>query len=323
MARLQVIKGGETLGMGLADYVWISEDGLLGFKKKTILIGKNAKGEPIPMVQRWTLANCECKSYCEDLDKNCQSRKTYILSPCFFLPDPIRPQPNYIVLCEFRDLEDKCLATNYRSHLRKALTARGPTSRLIWFGFEQNYVLQNIDNEDTPALAERAFLTSERHLGACFDAGLMIHSAWNQPGTYPWDFKVGVRGFPQDLDPDPPNALTVCDHLMVAHYLMHKAGGEKGLEPEWRDLSIFVSTPELREPGADAEVQAQLLMNRLDPLGHDLRKLPHPINGGYQCIEVSALDFRNPYKLALDVLEAVWPLDHESPITDDDEDESA
>jgi hypothetical protein len=50
-------------------------------------------------------------------------------------------------------------------------------------------------------------------------------------------------------------------------------------------------------------------MNTLAQEGRELRAVPHPVNGGCQCIELTVSDFCDPYKLALDVLEAVWPLD--------------
>lgn len=314
MSRLQVIKGGsDALGLGLADFLWVSDVGVT-FKKKVILVGKDDKGTPVPLLPRWTfdedihLSNCPTHQS-PDWDCTCGGiTATRILVPCFFLPDPTRPQPNYLVLCEVRDAEDKCLEDDYRGQLRKALARRGPAARLVWFGFEQDYQLHDVGQEGSPGLAERRFLTSERHLGACFDAGLLIHSAWNPAWAETCEFKVGYRGFPQDLDPDPPSALVVADHLVVAHYLMEKVGAEKGLYPHWKQQAIFISTAALREPG-DWKTEAASLMRVLAGDGRTLRRVPHPVNGGCQCIEVTLSDYSNPYKLALDVLEAVWPLE--------------
>ena len=318
MARLQVIKGGgssETLGMGLADYIWVNDEGFIFFKKKVILVSKDAKGDPVPLIQRWSFGECACPDgeCVEPEAEQCPNTRTRILSPAFYLPDPTRPQPCYIVLCEIRDEQDE--AQGWRSKLRKAQKVRGSSVKLVWFGFEQDYTLEAISAiKDPRDLAERQFLTSERHLGACFDAGLLLHSAWNMPGAPAWDFKVGVRGFPQDLDPDPPSALVVSDHLMIAQYLMEKIGAEKGLWPVWLRQSIFVSTAELREPGGDRQVQAALLMKTLAGEGRTLRMVPHPTNGGCQCIEVALSEYNNPYKLALDVLGAIWPLEATAPI---------
>jgi len=293
---LRVIKGGEAMGMGLADYIWLDANGDLAFKKKSILIGRDEKGEPVPLLDRWSFF-----SYPDEEDEG----QTLILSPCYYLPDPTRPQPNYIVLCEVRDEDDHCTEGNYRAKLRRALEARGKQANLVWFGFEQSYSLG--EHEKDPDYDGRRFDTAERHIGACFDAGLLLHSAWDHLGWEEWAFKIGYRGFPQDLDPDPPNALVVADHLIIARYLMEKIGASKNLVPEWEDLDIFVSTAELREPGGDEIEVVRELHNLLAPLG-DTRALPHPTHGGTQCIEISSEEPGDPYQLALDVLDAVWPL---------------
>ncbi len=313
MTHLQVIKGGEVLGMGLADYVWLDDDGYVCFKKKSILLVEDSKGDRAPKADRWAFEHCpECDddpsaSFEEDCD--CAHATTRILVPCFYLPDPTRPQPNFIVLCELRDADDLCIESNWRAKLRQALEDRGPRSNLVWFGFEQEYQHEETDVEfHGPGFGARRFQASERHIGAMFDAGLLFHNAWNPPGVPSWDFKVGVRGFPQDLKPDPPNALVVADHLIVARYLMEKICGSKGLVPLWGDLSPFISTPALRDFNSNSEAEATRIKAALKDLGR-LRHLPHPTRGGYQCIQVSRDEPADPYKLALDVLNAVWPLE--------------
>lgn len=309
MTHLQVIKGGEVLGMGLADYVWLGEDGEINFKKKSILIAKNDKGDPAPLAERWTFANCNCN--CDNgLSCSCD-QKTNILVPCFYLPDPTRPQPNYIVLCELRDEQDHCTKTNERAKLRKALKDRGPTANLVWYGFEQDYEHIEAGEQEGDAFEARRFGVAERHIGACFDAGLLFHSAWNPPGDTTWDFKVGYRGFPQDLDPDPPNALIVADHLIVARYLMEKICGSQGLRPYWGHLTPFLSTPALRDLDSDQKAESEHIERAVLGLG-DPRILPHPTRGGFQCIEVGREEPGDPYRVALDVLNAVWPLEESS-----------
>jgi len=309
MSHLQVVQGGEVMGMGLADYVWFDGDDL-NFKKKSILIGKNGKGEPIPLVDRWTFSHTNHEDDCEQ-GWACEcSEVRHILVPCFYLPDPTRPQPNYIVLCEVRDEHDECIEENWRAKLRQALELRGPNHKLVWFGFEQDYTL--VDADESEGSAGQKFEAAERHIGACFDAGLLFHSAWNPLGADCWDFKVGYRGFPQDLDPDPPSALVVADHAAVARYLMEKIGGSKGLIPQWDDLTPFVSTPALREPGGDHDAERKRMFEALGSLGQP-QHLPHPARGGFQCIEVVRDEPENPYKLALGVLDAVWPVHEQEP----------
>ena len=298
---LQVIKGGEAMGIGLADYVYLGTEGDLDAKKRSILIGTNGKGEPEPILDRWIYDDGPPD---DDEDGDDQ---TLILVPCFYLPDPTRPQPCYIVICEVRDVDDNCVEHNGRAKLREALEARGMQTNLVWFGFEQNYLLEDT-NQPEDGFEARRFQASERHIGACFDSGILFHSAWNTPGAVcDWDFKVGYRGFPQDFDPDPPNALIVADHLIVARYLMQKIAGSKGLDPDWKHLSIFLSTAEMREPGGDCLAEVIRLEEALEDEG-DIRRLPHPKYGGVQCLELRNGESSNPYSQARTVLESIWPL---------------
>lgn len=315
MAHLQVIKGGEVMGMGLADYIWLDDHGQLNFKKMSVLIGKNEKGEPVPLAERQTTQHfLDCtNNNCPSMDGwgecSCEPKHTTrILVPCFYLPDPTRPQPSYIVLCEVRDNEDFCIETNNRAKLRKALKARGPQSNLIWFGYEQDYAMQEANSAiEDDGFEARAFNAAERHIGACFDAGLFMHSAWDSPGAEMWDFKIGYRGFPQDLDPDPPNPLVVSDHLVIARYLMEKIGGGKGLAPKWDNLCAYVSTPAMRDPG-DPLGETEALVEKLADVG-ETRIVPHPSRKNtVRCIEVDPDEACDPYNLALDVLNVVWPL---------------
>ena len=86
MAHLQVIKGGEVMGMGLADYVWLDDDGCINFKKRSILIGKNERGEPVPLVDRWSFEHCPCEE--DEYGNSCQcdgeDSTNRILVPAFY-----------------------------------------------------------------------------------------------------------------------------------------------------------------------------------------------------------------------------------------------
>lgn len=281
MATFRVLKGQEPVKMGLADYIWLDPHGQINAKKRTILVGRNEKHEPVPLLERWGFYNPQSAS----------ATHTSLLVPAYYLPDPTRPQPHYIVLCEVKDAEDYPTYYNHRAELRSVMERLGEQGRLTWFGFEQVYTF----HEDR--IMGRAFQVSERHIGACFDAGLMFHSASNQIELDESEFKVGYRGFPQDMDPHPPNALTVADHLIIARYLMEKIAAEKGMTLDWGGLSPFVSTAALREPGG---VDTHTPMEALTNLGQR-RWVPHPA-GGYSCIQVLRDTPADPYNLAVFVL---------------------
>lgn len=290
---LRVIKGGEAVGIGLADYFWLNPDGLQA-KRKSILIGKSDKpDEFIPILDRWSYVN--------------EEGETIFLAPCHYLPDPLRPQPSYLCLCEVRDAADECVADNHRKNLRDALEGRR-RSELVWWGFEQSYALtETIENR---AFDQRRFLVAERHVGACLDAGLLFHSAFFDLSYETWEFKVGVRRFPQDFDPYPPSALVVCDHLLIARYLMEKSAAEHGLQVEWGPMAFFVSTAGLREPNVnptEASSEATRLREVLGTMG-TTRNVPHPTRGGVECVEVQSQEPGDPYQVATRALDLIWPV---------------
>lgn len=277
MSRFQVIQGGEVLGMGIADYVWLPHSGKIQWKKKSVLISRDDKGNPTPILDRWVA---------EDLNEK------VILVPCHYLPDPTRPQPHFIVLCEARDFHDIPLSTEHRSHLREQMESIGDACRLTWFGFGQHYILRSYNG--TAQIGDADWV-AERHFGACFDAGLLIHSM--QPGK----FKVGVRDFPQDIDPDPPSALVVTDHLIMARHLLTRIAMEKNLYPVFGELDMYVSTAALREPGADFNTIVPQMVKALANVtqGSTPESVPHPTRGGVQCIRArNALGLANPHILA-------------------------
>ena len=294
MPTLRIIKGGEAMGMGLADYIWLDDEGNLLFKKRSILIGKDEKGDPIPLVERWSTFS---------VDHDCN----LVLVPCYYLPDPTRPQPSYIVLCEVRGEDDICMDWNERAKLRAAMEDRGKQANLVWFGFEQDYNLVETAGNEEDAFKERIFLVSERHIGACFDSGILFHSACNNSSWNVWHFKIGVRGFTKDIDPEPANALVVSDHLVIARYLMEKIAAGKGLIPVWLGLDVHVSTAALREPGANQKTVIELLEKQLDDFG-TLHRIPNPEQSGWRCVEAERDQPDNPYILAHNTLVAVWPL---------------
>ena len=291
MSHLQVVQGGQVMGMGIADYVWLDEDGDLEWKKKTILLAKDNKGQPVPLLERWTTST---------------DKEHVILVPCHYLPDPTRQQPHFLVLCEVRDLDDIPLKTERRALLRKLQASKGEWGRLTWFGFMQDY---SLDTDDIKVKN----LVGERHFGACYESGIYIHSMTDWPGANISDFKVGYRHFPHDIDQDPANALVVADHLFIARYLMHKVAAEHGTTVDWEGLTVYVTTPDLREPGANQQAISKDLMEKLYPFTHKGRdeepedlvsKVPDPVRGQVQCIRVVS-DDSHPYTLAHDILDAL------------------
>lgn len=226
---LRVIQGGEAAGaaLGLVDYVWLDSFSTIHIKKRAIPIYKGTGAEQVPEIKPWvgTVAG------------------SYVaLSPCHYLPDPLRPQPSFLALCEVRDSNGVPTNYNYRAKLREILEVEKDRLGVFW-GFVQEY---NLVHPDEKECEKDAFLVAERHLGACLDAGLMLHSAQFELATHPWQFKVGFRDLPETLDTDPPSALVVADHLILARYLLLKIAREFGLHVQFTGFHLRLSTQDTR-----------------------------------------------------------------------------
>jgi len=225
MAGLRVITGGEDQRLGIADYVWIDWLGVPRVRTRTIPVA-SGKGADVPILEPWTTSSSA-------------SDEQTILSVCHYLPDPVRPQPSFIALCEVRDPQNVPTDDNKRAALREHTAAKD--SR-FWWGIRQPYLLE-------PRGLVNARAVAERHLAMCVDAGIMIHSAQHDDILGHWDFKVGCRGLPTNIDPEPPVALVVADHVWIARYLLSRAAREMGLKvayPHGSVGSVFFSSEDMR-----------------------------------------------------------------------------
>ncbi len=163
------------------------------------------------------------------------------LKPVCFVPDPIRADGNYLVMCEVLNSDNTPHSTNHRAELASVVEAIG-ADQDPWFGFEQEYTLFEGRNplgwpaDGYPAPqgpfycgvgADEVFGRPlvEAHMQACVEAGLMIYgiNAEVMPGQ--WEFQLGHRGFEgETADP-----LTVSDHLWIARWLLYRLGEEFGV----------------------------------------------------------------------------------------------
>jgi len=298
---LRLIHGGPdtpTQAIGLADYVWVSPGGILKAKTRVIPVGVDANKDFVPVIERWTAHTEE---------------GIIILSPCHYLPDPLRPQPSFITLCEVRDRDDNCPHTNYRSALRDLLGRDDP----VWWGFRQGFGLLSLDPAGPPR-AKDVLMVIERHIGACMDAGLMIHSA----DLHGSNFKVGYRGMPSTVDPDAATALVVADHLWIARYLLIKVAREYGLSPSFRgsglNSSAFFSTERIRRMASTGIDLADTILRLGTALAEDgnsswlpaLRACVVSSSGGFECIEDQRPPTNmDPYRIAGRLLKAIQNID--------------
>lgn len=235
---LRIIDGGDVPAQrALADYIWSDGSGQIMTKRRAIEAHGNNEGGT-PFLKPWTTS-----VRIPDGDN-----QTLLMSPCHYLPDPLRPQPSFLILCEVHDETGKCHLINVRSDLR-ALLKEGVGQMGVLWGFRQVFELHNSDEIERPFNSD-AFIAAEKFLTACTDAGIYIHSAQidNPSGT--WSFKVGHRGFKMDVEEAGP--LLVSDHVMLARYLLRKVARDHGLTARFGVCSCFLSTNMMRSGGDEA-----------------------------------------------------------------------
>lgn len=240
---LRVIDQSATQVVGLADYVWHDLEGKVCSKTRIIPVAVDEHGERTPIIERWAAKDIDPEHPRRDIQ--------LVLHPAHYLPDPLRPEPSYVVLCEARDTQDHPVESNTRARLRKILDKEG--GRLgLWWGFRQDYTVER-------HRAARDIQIHERHLRACVDAGLMIHSARVHPKYR--QFQIGPRRLGKEID-DEPIALVVADHAWIARYLLTRLAQEDGRKinhPIGTRCSIFFSTADMRESPAGVEVITRVM----------------------------------------------------------------
>jgi len=232
---LRAIQGGAeggSLQLGLAEYIWLDDLGQFYAKVRTIQVAESPNEGPVPSLPHWT----------GQIIHNGKA-ELVILSVCHYLPDPLRPQPSFLALCEILTPEGEPHPANDRARLREAVKAAGESSP-SWWGFQQRHLIHDISADDASQLAER-------HLGACVDAGLLLHSASMFTGAgdsenTEREFKIGPRGLPALIDPDAPTALMVADHFLFARWLLIRVVREHRASISWTGVSFTFSTSAMR-----------------------------------------------------------------------------
>jgi glutamine synthetase len=160
-----------------------------------------------------------------------------LLQPVRFVPDPIRGDGCYLVLCEVLNADGSPHATNTRAKLRTVLDG-GAASYDAWFGFEQEYTLYQgarplgFPSERRYPAAQGPYYCGvgadevygrdlvEAHMAACLEAGLLFVglNAEVMPGQ--WEYQIGgIDG----------TALRATDDLWLSRWLLYRIGEDIGI----------------------------------------------------------------------------------------------
>lgn len=196
------------------------------------------------------------------------------LRPIHFIYDPIRGEPNLLVLCEVFDSNGFPLASNTRARLR--LAAENYKDLMPLFGIEQEYALYDKDGSRPYRWPERSTAFPgpqgpyycgvgsdevygrnlvEAHLKACLSANLSISGINAEVMPSQWEFQVGP------LDP-----IRASDELWLARWLLYRLGEHFGisakLDPkpiggDWNGTGLHTnfSTENMRKEGGMAYIE--------------------------------------------------------------------
>ncbi|MEL6344098.1 MAG: glutamine synthetase beta-grasp domain-containing protein [Myxococcota bacterium] len=191
-----------------------------------------------------------------------------ILEPVRFVPDAIRGEGSYLVLCEVYNPDGTPHETNNRAKLRAAMDAGGAAAE-PWVAFEQEYTFFD-GSRPLGFPAERRFPAAqgpyycgvgadevygrpivEEHMVACMKSGINLTgiNAEVMPGQ--WEYQCGGPG----IDP-----LTASDFLWLSRWLLYRIGEDHGiaatLDPkpvpgDWNGAGMHTnfSTKVMREEG--------------------------------------------------------------------------
>lgn len=216
---LRAIDGGKAPQLGVAEYIWVDGNGAIQSKSRVIPVFAGTDG-PVPMIEPWTAM----------MDK-----ERVVLSPGYYVPNPYQPQPAYIMLCEVRTSDGHRHPTNARALLREVLDQEKGRLLADW-GFKQEF---------SGYMDSFTWKATQDHLLRCVDAGVMIYSSEVKENE--WNFKVGRRS---DIDSALGQNFTleICDHLLLARYLILRSAHEHGAAIELDGFGrVCFSTADIRE----------------------------------------------------------------------------
>lgn len=186
------------------------------------------------------------------------------LKPVSYVPDPIRGEPNILVMCEVLNADGTPHPTNTRHVL--VATATKYREHEPWFGFEQEYTLYRKDwplgwpKDGFPHPQGRYYCgvgcdevygrkLVEAHMRDCLKAGLAISGINAEVMPAQWEFQIGTLG-----------PLEASDQLWLSRWILYRHGEDfevyakldpKPIAGDWNGAGGHTnfSTKEMRAEG--------------------------------------------------------------------------
>lgn len=153
-----------------------------------------------------------------------------LLKPVFICPDPARKNA-YLVMTEVMNADGTPHESNGRSTIED-------DDNDFWFGFEQEYVLWNINTHSPYGFPAPGYFPApqgpyycsvggeyivgrdivEKHLDLCIDAGLNIEGVNAEVMKGQWEYQIFAKG-----------AKAAGDQIWVARYILERIAEEHGI----------------------------------------------------------------------------------------------
>jgi len=219
-------------GSVMAEYVWI--DGSNGVRSKTKTLTKAPSS--VKDLPEW---NFDGSSTGQAPGEN----SDVYLRPVAIYPDPIRLEPNLLVMCETFDPSGKPNRYNFRYECNQLMEHN--KDKHYWFGLEQEYTLLGPDGwpygwpkngfpgPQGPYYCgvgtTRVFCRDivEAHYKACMYAGINISGINAEVMPAQWEYQVG-----------PSVGIDLGDQLWMSRFLLHRIAEEFGAKVSFHPKPI-------------------------------------------------------------------------------------
>ncbi len=252
----------------IAEYIWVDGTRPTALvRSKTKIFKREIADISLDSFPIWAFDGSST-AQAEGSDSDC------ILRPVSFIPDPVRGEGAWLVICEVFAPDGSVHPSNRRAALRVLMEAAA--AHEPWVAFEQEYTFFD-GSKPLGFPAERRYPAPqgpyycgvgadevygrevvEEHMKACLAAGIALTgiNAEVMPGQ--WEFQCGGPG----VDP-----LTASDHLWLARWLLYRVGEDYGiaatLDPkpvpgDWNGAGMHTnfSTNAMRGEGGKAVIIA-------------------------------------------------------------------
>jgi hypothetical protein len=242
MALQQIKKDGQCV-QALAEYIWLDPKGRLQSRTKVVAVTEAEEGQwvlnPLWASVRW-------------------GGEEMILSPCYYIEDPIRGEACFLVLCEVRDSEGRNHRANHRANLRGTLDAGAADLVPAWC-FDQPFDLnlysaksgrqQGAKGELGPGFVGRMCVggraTLEEFYRACLQSGLMFRGGQTNEFNEGWSFQMGFKSLEDQEDPKRAS-LHAGDQLLLARWILRRLFEDEQAKVTFGPLAAEFSTEMMR-----------------------------------------------------------------------------